>query len=337
HRCEQATAFEKTKLMAWTTAEIEDIIMKRPRLSLALLQLLVQRSIDFTLRIESFSVDNIARRLARSLIRFSERLGTVEEDGSVCMTPFTHELLSQYVGTSREIVTQYMNQFRRQGYLRRQQPQLRRGKRIRVQSLHPVGARQVRPGLIRGGRTHHDAVEIFGEPLRQRQPLPSALRAALVVRLRRPRSVVAPRQHLRRFRRHVQRPESEIEQLLTVERETRAGFQRRRMPGIGGRRPEPGFQPFPPAPASPPQPPLPNIYSRPFHAEGKFTSILSSGCAIRLTRQCSGALADVGITVAPITESSRLVRLRSSLHAPAGLRLDASAVSPPNGALHRAA
>ena len=26
-------------------------------------------------------------------------------------------------------------------YLRRQQPQLRRGKRIRVQSLHPVGAR----------------------------------------------------------------------------------------------------------------------------------------------------------------------------------------------------
>jgi CRP/FNR family cyclic AMP-dependent transcriptional regulator len=118
HCCEQATAFEKTKLMAWTTAEIEDIIMKRPRLSLALLQLLVQRSIDFTLRIESFSVDNIARRLARSLIRFSERLGTVEEDGSVCMTPFTHELLSQYVGTSREIVTQYMNQFRRQGYLK---------------------------------------------------------------------------------------------------------------------------------------------------------------------------------------------------------------------------
>ena len=48
----------------------------------------------------------------------SSDLGTVEEDGSVCMTPFTHELLSQYVGTSREIVTHYMNQFRRQGYLK---------------------------------------------------------------------------------------------------------------------------------------------------------------------------------------------------------------------------
>jgi CRP/FNR family transcriptional regulator, cyclic AMP receptor protein len=118
HRCEQATALENTRLMGWTTAEIEDIITKRPRLSVALLQILVQRTIDFTHRIESFSVDSIARRLARSLIRFSERLGTVEEDGSVRMTPFTHELLSQYVGTSREIVTHYMNQFRRQGYLK---------------------------------------------------------------------------------------------------------------------------------------------------------------------------------------------------------------------------
>ena len=118
HRCEQATALENTKLMTWTTAEIEDIATKRPRLAVALLQILVQRTVDFTHRIESFSLDNIARRLARSLIRFSERLGVEEQDGSIRMAPFTHELLSQYVGTSREIVTHYMNQFRRQGYLR---------------------------------------------------------------------------------------------------------------------------------------------------------------------------------------------------------------------------
>jgi len=118
HRPEQATALETTKLMTWTAPEIEEIIARRPRLAVALLQILVQRTLDFTHRIESFSVDNIARRLARSLIRFSERLGVPEADGAVRMTPFTHELLSQYVGTSREIVTHYMNQFRRQGFLR---------------------------------------------------------------------------------------------------------------------------------------------------------------------------------------------------------------------------
>jgi CRP/FNR family cyclic AMP-dependent transcriptional regulator len=118
HRAEQATALENVKLMTWTSSEIEDIVMKKPRLAVALMQILVQRTIDFTHRIESFSVDNIARRLARSLIRFSDRLGVAEGDGSIRMVPFTHELLSQYVGTSREIVTHYMNQFRRQGYLR---------------------------------------------------------------------------------------------------------------------------------------------------------------------------------------------------------------------------
>jgi len=117
-REEQAIALDNTKAMTWSTAEIEDLVMRRPRLAIALLQILVQRSVEFGHRIESFSVDNIARRLARTLIRFSQRLGQNAEDGSVEMMPFTHELLSQYVGTSREIVTHYMNQFRRQGYLR---------------------------------------------------------------------------------------------------------------------------------------------------------------------------------------------------------------------------
>ena len=117
-RDEQAVAIENTKVMTWTLSEIEDIVTRRPRLAIALLQMLVQRSIDFGHRIESLSVDNIARRLGRTLIRFAERLGRDTEDGSVEMMPLTHEFLSQYVGTSREIVTHYMNQFRRQGYLR---------------------------------------------------------------------------------------------------------------------------------------------------------------------------------------------------------------------------
>jgi len=117
HRCEQAAALDNTRLMGWSAAEIEDMVAKRPRLAVALLQILAQRSIDFTERIESLSVDNIARRLARSLIRFADREGTRGDNGSARMAPLTHELLAQYVGTSREIVTHYMNQFRKDGHL----------------------------------------------------------------------------------------------------------------------------------------------------------------------------------------------------------------------------
>jgi CRP/FNR family transcriptional regulator, cyclic AMP receptor protein len=34
------------------------------------------------------------------------------------MLPLTHETLAQYVGTSREIVTHYMNRLRRGGFVR---------------------------------------------------------------------------------------------------------------------------------------------------------------------------------------------------------------------------
>jgi CRP/FNR family cyclic AMP-dependent transcriptional regulator len=118
NRAELAVALEGTRVMTWTTAEIEAISMKRPKLAIAMMQLLVHRSVDFTQRIESFSVDTIARRLARTLLQYSERLGTRQDDGSVQMNAFTHELLSQCVGTSREIVTHTMNHFRRQGFLR---------------------------------------------------------------------------------------------------------------------------------------------------------------------------------------------------------------------------
>lgn len=115
---ESAVALENARVMSWTASEVYEIVLKRPDLGLALLQLAIMRSIDFGKRIESFSLDNIEHRLISALLRFAERLGTPAEDGGREMIAFTHELLSQHVGTSREIVTHYMNYFRRRGALR---------------------------------------------------------------------------------------------------------------------------------------------------------------------------------------------------------------------------
>jgi CRP/FNR family transcriptional regulator len=116
-RSERARAIETAQLMTWGIADIEDLVTKRPRLAVALMQILAQRNAELTRRIESFAIDSVERRLARSLLRFSERLGTQTEGGSVRMMPLTHAMLSRYVGTSREIVTQYMNRFRKHGYV----------------------------------------------------------------------------------------------------------------------------------------------------------------------------------------------------------------------------
>ena len=115
---ENAVAFDDAKLMIWTREDVEALVLRQPRLGVALLQTFTQRTIELAERIESFSFEQIEHRLARSLIHFSERLGRILEDGSIGMMPITHELISQYIGTSREQVTQGMNAFRRLGYVR---------------------------------------------------------------------------------------------------------------------------------------------------------------------------------------------------------------------------
>jgi CRP/FNR family transcriptional regulator len=115
---ETAMALEDAQVMSWTTGELERIAGDRPKLAIALMQLVVQRSAEFGSRIESFATDSIQRRLARALIRFSARFGRQTGDGAMHMMPLTHELLSMYLGTSREIATHFLNQFRRDGYVR---------------------------------------------------------------------------------------------------------------------------------------------------------------------------------------------------------------------------
>jgi CRP/FNR family transcriptional regulator len=112
---EQARALVDATVMAWALSDIENLLTRRPRLAIALLQILSQRNAELIRRIESFSIDTVEKRLARSLIHLSERLGNEELDGCLRMMPLTHTLLSRYIGTSREIVTHHMNEFRRRG------------------------------------------------------------------------------------------------------------------------------------------------------------------------------------------------------------------------------
>ena len=117
-RGESAVALENTALMFWSTAEIEEQVERQPKLGLALIQTLVERCLDFEERLQSFALDKTPERIMRALLRFATRFGARAEDGSVRIPPMTHQLISEYVGTSREIVTFQMNRLRLEGLIR---------------------------------------------------------------------------------------------------------------------------------------------------------------------------------------------------------------------------
>jgi CRP-like cAMP-binding protein len=133
HR-EGAKAIERTEVMAWAVSEMKELLTAQPRLAEVMLQVLAHRNALYARRIESLTIDSIDRRLARALLHLSERLGTQEEGGAVWMIPLTQRLLSQYIGTSREIISHHMNRFRRSGYV----DYSRRAIRLHPKSLKSV-------------------------------------------------------------------------------------------------------------------------------------------------------------------------------------------------------
>jgi CRP/FNR family transcriptional regulator, cyclic AMP receptor protein len=128
---ERAIALDNVTLMSWTGPEIEEQVERQPRLGIALMQMLIKRSLDFEQRLQSFALDKTPERVVRSLLRFADRLGSYAEDGSIKIPALTHQVISEYVGTSREIVTFQMNYLRQQGFLRYS----RKGIQINLDSL----------------------------------------------------------------------------------------------------------------------------------------------------------------------------------------------------------
>ncbi len=112
-RGESAVAVGDVAVMEWKLDELSDILMRVPELGGALLRVAADKMNRAHARIESMAIDPIVQRLIKALIRLGEEFGEPGPGTSVHVMPITHDLLSKYVGTSREIVTQYMSELRR--------------------------------------------------------------------------------------------------------------------------------------------------------------------------------------------------------------------------------
>lgn len=114
---ERAAALEDTELVSWTGPEIAEIVSRQPQVAVQLMRVILERTAGFTERIESLCTESTESRLERTLIRFGNRMGCCKADGSVHLPPLTHELLSQFIGTSREQVSLIMTRLRRRGLI----------------------------------------------------------------------------------------------------------------------------------------------------------------------------------------------------------------------------
>lgn len=101
---ECALALSEVHVMCWPIEDIYALMLNRPQLALAFLKIQAARNMTSVARIESTATMDLKDRLAGLLLYLNGRLGDI---------PLTHSLLSQYLGSSRELVTCQMVKFRR--------------------------------------------------------------------------------------------------------------------------------------------------------------------------------------------------------------------------------
>lgn len=114
-RTDQAVALNDVKVLSFKINKLLEVISKEPKAAVELIMLFCQRLSEAQSQIETLAFDNIPRRLAKELLKMSHDQGEKVSNGIRIRQYLTHEELSQLVGTSREIITTVMNQFRRQG------------------------------------------------------------------------------------------------------------------------------------------------------------------------------------------------------------------------------
>jgi CRP/FNR family transcriptional regulator len=124
YRKEQAVAMESLAVTSFKMDGLMRILRRKPDMVLGLLQLFCTRLGESQDQIATLAFENIPRRLAGEILRLSRGAGPQQErNGSRVCVELTHEELAHLVGTSREMVTTVMTQFRQRGlldYARRQ-------------------------------------------------------------------------------------------------------------------------------------------------------------------------------------------------------------------------
>ena len=106
-----AEAVDECVLCVMSRADVERLVRDKPDVAFRFLETMGTRLSELETHLEDIAFKSIPARLASLLLRLA-----AEQDSSV-LRGFTHQDLSEMLGTYRETITQTLNQFKAQGLI----------------------------------------------------------------------------------------------------------------------------------------------------------------------------------------------------------------------------
>ncbi|WP_119071104.1 Crp/Fnr family transcriptional regulator [Rubrobacter indicoceani] len=110
-----AQAVTDSKVAAMCRADVERLMLEKPRVALQMVYLLSDRLFAYENRLEDLGVKEVPARLAGMLLLLIETDGVRESDGYRLSGKYTHHQLGTMIGANREAVTRAFKMLRETG------------------------------------------------------------------------------------------------------------------------------------------------------------------------------------------------------------------------------
>lgn len=123
-----AEAIDKCTLCVMSRPDIERLIKEKPAVAFRFVEALGTRLAQLETRLEDLAFRSVPTRLADLLLQLAQEQGDIDR-----VSGYTHQDLSEMLGTYRETITQTLNEFKSQGMIGIGRKQ--------VELLDPVGLR----------------------------------------------------------------------------------------------------------------------------------------------------------------------------------------------------
>lgn len=111
-------AVEDAEVMAFRGSDLLYLMRAIPSLAVALVEALEFKGKCLSALVQMLGTRVVSERLTMLLANLGETHGVHEKDGIAIGAPFTHDVLAQMVGASRQWVTITLDRFQREGIIR---------------------------------------------------------------------------------------------------------------------------------------------------------------------------------------------------------------------------
>lgn len=95
-----AQATERTRVRAWTREVLPAITREHPRFEANLLRIVSSHTREALSRVRELATEPVAQRIARTLLRLGEQVGTRQPDGSLLIERITQQEVAEIAGAS---------------------------------------------------------------------------------------------------------------------------------------------------------------------------------------------------------------------------------------------